>query len=372
MLCTKALSLTLKKMASLDFPAYGSLYFQDAPLDAVSKIPFEQSFCIGPHCNSVFWNKNPGEHELYGGPSPNCGPWRDLTSYSQALIDTGFSRLPKEVTHSRKALPYQGPIQEHIRLLKINQEVLQKLIKDKRIQDAATPALLHQDFHKRNIYVSAEDPTVITGLIDWQSTSIEPAFVYANEAPDFATLPIIPEEDLSDNVAEQDENEAKQKERELNDASICQQTYNVVMTALVPKTRPARLLDPTLFRLFHYTHTSWRDSAAAVRQELIELSARWNELGLEGSCPYCPTDAELEAHARDYEDFEAVQSLKWWLRENLDTNSDGWVPSERWDVVLGVYRAAYAEWMETAREAEGRGEDMTVSKAEIMWPFDAR
>ncbi|KAJ5927085.1 hypothetical protein N7516_008858, partial [Penicillium verrucosum] len=91
-----------------------------------------------------------------------------------------------------------------------------------------------------------------------QSTSIEPAFIYANETHDFAAL--------------QGETELPgQKQRDLKDASECYQTYDVVMTALVPKFSPARLLDPTLFRLFCYCHTTWRDSAVAVRQELIKL-----------------------------------------------------------------------------------------------------
>lgn len=363
MLCTKALSLTIRAMASLDFPAYGSLYFADAPLDSNFKIPFEQGFCVGPHCSPVFWNRSPGEHDLYRGPSPNCGPWSDLASYCRGLIDTGDSRLPKEKIDSRAFLPYQGSVQEHIRLLKINQEMLQSLIQDKRIQDAGTPTLLHADFQKRNIYVSPQDPTLITGLIDWQSSSIEPAFLYANETPDFATPPVIPEENTT---------ESKHSERELKDASICHQTYNVVMTALTPKIRPARLLDPTLFRLFHYCHTTWRDSATAVRQELLELSARWAELGLEGECPFSPTEAELKGHAREYEVFEAVQALKAWLRDSLDTNSDGWVPTEAWDAAKVAHRAAYDEWIQTGREAESRGEDMTVAKADKMWPFDAR
>ena len=74
MLCTKALSLVIKKMASLDFPAYGSLYFTDAPLEPRLKIPFEEGFCIGPHSSPVFWNCNPGELEFYGDPSSNRGP----------------------------------------------------------------------------------------------------------------------------------------------------------------------------------------------------------------------------------------------------------------------------------------------------------
>ncbi|RHZ58563.1 hypothetical protein CDV55_106039 [Aspergillus turcosus] len=180
----------MKKMASLDFPAYGSLYFSDAPIDSNMKVPFEQGFCIGPNCSPVFWTRNPGELELYGGPSPNC--------------ETGFSRLPKEpVTY--ELLTHQGSVQDHIRLLKISQEVMQRLVEDKRIQDAATPTLLHPDFHMRNIFVSSEEPALITGLIDWQSTSIEPAFIYANETPDFAALP----EELGEDTFESGHSEQK-------------------------------------------------------------------------------------------------------------------------------------------------------------------
>ena len=74
MLCTKMLSLAIRDMVSLGFPAYGSLYFSNGPLEPNVKVPFDPGFCIGPHCSPVFWNRSPGELELYGGPSSNCGP----------------------------------------------------------------------------------------------------------------------------------------------------------------------------------------------------------------------------------------------------------------------------------------------------------
>lgn len=110
---------------------------------------------------------------------------------------------------------------------------MHRLIEDERIQNAATPALLHPDFHMRNIYVSAEEPTVITGLIDWQSTSIQPAFLYANETPDFAILPESPEMDTFEN-GKSEQMTPGHKEREWKDASICYQTYDVCMKGLVP------------------------------------------------------------------------------------------------------------------------------------------
>ncbi len=34
----------------IELPAYGSLYFADAPLDSASTLPLAQGFCMGPHC----------------------------------------------------------------------------------------------------------------------------------------------------------------------------------------------------------------------------------------------------------------------------------------------------------------------------------
>ncbi|KAE8404616.1 hypothetical protein BDV37DRAFT_271277 [Aspergillus pseudonomiae] len=368
MLCTKMLSLAIRDMASLDFPAYGSLYFSNGPLEPNVKVPFEPGFCIGPHCSPVFWNRSPGELELYGGPSSNCGPY--LTSYALGLVETGFSRLPKTDPVNHELLPHQGSVQHHISLLKTSLEVMQKFAKDTSIQDAATPALLHPDFHKRNVYVSAEDPTIIPGVLDWQSTSIEPAFIYANETPDFAALAEEPEGNTLENGVDK-HRASGHNEQEWKDASICYQSYDVCMKGLAPKLRPARLLDPTLFRVLQYCHTTWRDSAMAIRQELIELSARWTELGLQGSCPFSPTEEELREHARDYEDFETIQKLKLWLRNSLNTNSDGWVLNELWDAARDAHRAAYDEWIQTARESESRGDSLTVAKEDKLWPFDA-
>jgi hypothetical protein len=65
-------------------------------------------------------------------------------------------------------------VQEHHPLLKISEDVIGALKK----------TLLHPDLHKRNIFVSDDDPTIITSIIDWQSICIEPAFAFASDTPD--------------------------------------------------------------------------------------------------------------------------------------------------------------------------------------------
>ena len=74
MLCVKNVALMVTEMAKLPFPAYGSLYFANAPIDPKSKIEFAEGFCIGPHCGPQYWDCNVGESRFYEGRFPNRGP----------------------------------------------------------------------------------------------------------------------------------------------------------------------------------------------------------------------------------------------------------------------------------------------------------
>ncbi|KAF2499208.1 hypothetical protein BU16DRAFT_603172 [Lophium mytilinum] len=213
MLCVKKVASIVVEMANPPFPAYGSLYLADAPINPKLKIGFTEGFCIGPHCEPRFYEERP----------PNRGPWNDLQSYCSALIDAGFSRIPK-TDSPEEELPYRGPV--------------------------ASLMLLHHDLRKRNIFVDDNDSSKITAVIDRQSTSIEPLFAYANETPDLAEDPAA-------------------------DALILEKlmtTFEVMMLGKMRKLHDARKMDQTLLRPFRYCDASWRDSAAALRQELIELS----------------------------------------------------------------------------------------------------
>jgi hypothetical protein len=291
-----------------------------------------------------------------------------------------MSRIPK-TDGSGDELPYRGTVQEHLHLLNISETVIEDLIKAPIIQQVASPTLLHPDIHKRNIYVSEEDPSCVTAIIDWQSTSIEPIFVYANETPDIADdptadIPILetlmsPLEGNSSDVGTTEETLAATPEEETvrkrheKDILTCRQIFEVVLRGYVPKLYNARAMDQTLLRTFRCCDASWRDSAAALRQELIELSQRWTELGLPGSCPYQPTPEDLAEHAKQYEDFESVQHLKMLLKRILDADSDGWVPAESWETAKAEHKALHDQWMETIKESGS-----SVDHAKKLWPFD--
>jgi hypothetical protein len=57
---------------------------------------------------------------------------------------------------------------------------------DPYIQDTAVLRIFHPNLHERNILVSEEDPTVVAAMIDWQLSSIETAFWYADELREYA------------------------------------------------------------------------------------------------------------------------------------------------------------------------------------------
>jgi Predicted aminoglycoside phosphotransferase len=110
-----------------------------------------------------------------------------ISAFADGLVDAGLSRIPPRDSQVSFRPSYHGSVQTHLELLEHGRTVIYAIPADSRVHDAAVPTLFHPDLHKRNIFVSDDDPSIITGIIDWQSLSIEPAFWYADEVPDFAT-----------------------------------------------------------------------------------------------------------------------------------------------------------------------------------------
>ncbi|KAL2054926.1 hypothetical protein ABVK25_004748 [Lepraria finkii] len=78
--CIQAICMSIRQIAAIDFPAYGSLYFVDAPLHSASTLPLTQGFCVGPHCGNRHWDCNVGEAKYYHSTKPNRGSWPHLTA----------------------------------------------------------------------------------------------------------------------------------------------------------------------------------------------------------------------------------------------------------------------------------------------------
>lgn len=216
-----------------------------------------------------------------------------MSQYFSGLLDQGFSRIPETGAAPKDEPSYRGSVQEHHQLLKISGDVIDVIKNSPLLQNLATPTLLHPNLHKRNIFVSEDDPTVITSIIDWQSTCIVPAFVFASHTPDLINRNSLPEslaaaagQEVPPEDLDEDPVTAEQLKEIQKDEWACYQTFELALRLDAPAISAARQADHNLLRPLRYCSTSWRDSAAATRQELIELSQRRTEIRLPGVCPY--------------------------------------------------------------------------------------
>ena len=110
----------------------------------------------------------------------------------------------------------------------------------------------------------------------------------------------------------------------------------------------------------------------AFKQELIELSSCWKELGLPVSCPYpLPTPDELAVHRKEFEDFVVARDLKQKLTCVLETTPDGWVPTEFWEATKSAHKEALDVFIQTVRDGK-IADDREMSEEDLMrmWPFD--
>lgn len=283
-----------------------------------------------------------------------------MVGYCDGLIDTGVSRIP--YAESVAARPrYHGSIDTHKELLNYGRTTLKEMVKSSRIQNAAHPIMFHPDLHKRNIFVSEEDSTIVSAFIDWQSTSIEPAFWYADATPDFALA-------VPDHSGEYDF-EPK--------SEACAKAYDACIQFLAPKLSAARLMDEAYFRPFRYSYRTWEDGAVAFREELIQTSRLWKELGFEGHCPFplpIPSD-DLALHGKEYKFFQAAQQLRHSLSVLLNTASDGWVPQDDWEATESAHRDLFKGILQEILSNEQPDDDEPI-RDEIdlreIWPFDLK
>ncbi|KAF7542979.1 hypothetical protein G7046_g10081 [Stylonectria norvegica] len=349
--CVKNLSLLVKQMHNLQFPAYGSIYFEDAPIGDSPRVKLATGFCIGPHCDNRYWPCLPGELRFYDRKQPNRGPWATFEEFTNGLLDAGLARIPPESTEPR--LAYRGNVEDHLHLIAQSRSVLKALTENQSIRSVSSPALFHPDLHKRNIFVDPADPSKITALIDWQGASMDPVFFSAGERPDLCDYPESFDEFLREAGHEsgpQETEESPERTKLREDVELCAKLWEVGLRGWAPKLYKARQLDRDLVHQFGYCYSSWRDSAVVFREGLMKLSRRWAELQLPGSCPYQPSDTDIVEHVAQMEDLKTAETLKEFLVRAFNCNEDGWLPTDGCALAKEARTAAFKQWMNTVDE----------------------
>ncbi|PWY87070.1 hypothetical protein BO94DRAFT_596146 [Aspergillus sclerotioniger CBS 115572] len=345
--CIDAIYRKMKEVVDLQFPAFGSLYFRNSRLCPDNNHALDEEFCIGSHCGTRYWNCEAGGNRSPGTMSLNRGPWHNLDEYSEGLVDAGLSQLPPVNSDIESKPSYYGSVETHNVLLRNTRSLLKRMSGDPRIKACATPLLFHPDLHKRNIFVSEDDPSIITGIIDWQAASIEPAFWYADDVPDFAM-----------------------------GNEICNKAFEVCTEFLTPTFSTPRLKDQNLFRPYRYSYRTWKDGAIALQHELIETSRHWEKLGFADQCPFpLPPATALATHQKEYRLFEAAQNLRCGLSDLLNTASDGWVPVQEWETTQAAHKELLDGMLQVVLNNEDADPDEPVkdeATLSLSKPLEAR
>ncbi|KAJ8610900.1 hypothetical protein MRB53_038288 [Persea americana] len=342
-----------KEMTDLEFPAYGSLYLSSNCVDTTQFIPFNNEVYMGPHCGATFWDCSIVQPRFYHNAAPNRGPWLDLVAYANGLVDAGISRLPPTGTEEMPRPKYHGSVLAHLELLESGRSVVERIARDPRVRSAACPTMFHPDLHKRNIFVSKEDPAVVTSIIDWQSTSIEPAFWHTDRTPDFAQ-------------AGDEDADATSK--------LCAKAYGICFEHHVSRLAAPRSMSEAYFRPFRYCHRTWSDGAVAFRHELMETERCWNELGIPSACPIpTPTPEDQTRHLKEYRLFEAAQNLRKDLARLIDVATDGWVSEHDWERANAAQREMYSGMVQAVVDCnDSDSDDPVQTEADLweIWPYD--
>lgn len=196
--------------------------------------------------------------------------------------------------------------------------------------------------------MSKDDPTTVTGFIDWQCTSVEPSFYYADDVPDFA---MVPTEETPENATE----------------SLCSQAYEGGWALLAPRLGATRKIDESLLRPFRYCHRTWRDGFVPFTYELMRLRDRWKEIGFtdDDDCPIPPlSEEDMRLYEKQLDVYEKILQLKRDVITTLGVEEDGWVSADRWEGVRQAHRDIYETVMASMEDDQDREELKT------FWPFD--
>ncbi|KAL2354250.1 hypothetical protein BJ546DRAFT_978746 [Cryomyces antarcticus] len=309
------LTVLESQLASLTLPAYGSLYLRQSISEETQRIDLSSNldpsglYCVGPSCDRLWSDISASEVVL------NTRPWA-------ALADFGIEQARREIwrirhTEIKDARPIpRGTQQDQISLLEATVKVMRILGMYPQLLRSSTPILWHTDLHMGNVFVSQDDPTEITGIIDWQSTSISPMFLQVPLPDDF--------DQLSSN----------RKERAIyeNDRATLSKMYEISSYSNSRDVKYA-LNIPRVFReLFVRCRDASKDGVIPLRACLIQLFETWQELELPGQCPYYPSVQDIELHNEQFADYKDWYTLQEFAMQQLDTDSEGWVPAETdWD-----------------------------------------
>lgn len=235
--------------------------------------------------------------------------------------------------------------------------------------------LWHIDLHSKNIFVDEEDPTEITGIIDWQAVHIGPLFSQARHPTFLEFEGDIPEGfdssaiKLPDNFAELSQQEQKDA-RKLRGAQLLWKIYELELASQCDDIRRALRFGTTLMpRLVTLAGNVFSDGEPLLQDLLIQLHGQWDQLvddPIAEPCPLIYTEENRLVHNEQFALW--AQGLE--LMTDFQTKMggyrgwDGWVSHEQYDAARQNMRRFKEEFL-----AQHGLNDAEREQWLEVWPF---
>ncbi|KAK5116752.1 hypothetical protein LTR62_007426 [Meristemomyces frigidus] len=185
----KAVAGYQKSWASVSFEVFGSLYFPEdvgesawpslTYLDHEGRKVHDPRFVIGPSTGREMFDNGRANIEF------DRGPWKSLEDYHAAIGKREIARVKHIPELSSSPVSLHGPgLYQPTREKKTNAlETYLTLFTHLLPADRylGSPHLWHGDLHAGNIFVDPSNPTLVVGLIDWQSSELSPLYFQARQ-----------------------------------------------------------------------------------------------------------------------------------------------------------------------------------------------
>ncbi|PKY07566.1 hypothetical protein P168DRAFT_98163 [Aspergillus campestris IBT 28561] len=358
----KQLTKWKSELSGICFPAYGSLYTKGSLKDHES-ISLDLSidpggvFCVGPSCTT--WSTQ------HGSPGIHHGPWMTLSNLGESLIN----RSLQSVQNLNPELPasIRGTAEEHTLVLNMAKEIIPAVANNPYLLGPSQPTLWHTDLHMGNIFVAEDDPSNVTGFIDWQHSSISPLFLQARW-PVVLTPPgeyeegtVMPQ--LPPNYEDMDDYE-KELARYNKAKATWSKAYEIATYLNNRKAWQGMQVPDPLKELFRRCGTTWDEGIVPLRETLLEIVRSQDDLGFEGSLPIHFTKEQIAHHKKELKSYRELHKIRGFVKDMLDTDDDGWVPPERdLEEVKGRNKMLFDYYVAKM------GKDRAPDEIRSMWPF---
>ncbi|KAL8974971.1 MAG: hypothetical protein Q9197_000812 [Variospora fuerteventurae] len=359
------------ELASVPFPAYGSLYLRHSLSDISESVALDSTadpdaaYCIGPQCGPL-WTNGSSHQDLEA--DLNAGPWSDLSQFALALARRSLART--KLPFPGYAIPsIHGTRQDHEAVLSSAVKVLPTIATHSLLQQRCKASLWHHDLHLGNIFVSEQNHAEITCIIDWQSASVSPLFCQPRW-PIFLTPPEGYQEGLSVIPALPEDFEDLDKDDKWlaqfnRDEAVSAKAYEATTHMHNREAYNARFrLDDSLRGLFANIGDTWEDGIAPLQVLLVKVFNSWTKMGFTQPCPIQFTPADIESISLRNDQHILFQEVQAMARKYLGTDANGWLASSQ------EFAVKYKRNPELLKLAIGYFEKhLSADEVKALWPF---